>query len=139
MPLTAKYKRLVTGIAGVDSEHFELIKLTVEAMDQVHAGQYKLAYLTIETLYDQFSYHCAMEEAMLKRWEYPYLEKHKLEHKRLKELMLDSLSTLLKSQDKPLTKIAEVISNALHNVVIEHIERMDFHYVNFVKGCETGQ
>jgi hemerythrin-like metal-binding protein len=137
MPLTAKYKELITGIAEVDYEHFELIKLTVESIDLVATKQFKLAYMAMETLYDQFSYHCAMEEAMLKRYDYPYIDRHAKEHQRLKGIMLDSLATLLKNQADPIPKIAEIISKALHDVIIEHILKVDFHYVKFVKSCEA--
>ena len=90
MSLMAWTERMNVGIAQMDQEHQQLIVLINELFDAVQAGHGRQALgPVLDAMIDYTKTHFAHEEALLRQYQFPTLESHKLEHDALARQVQD--------------------------------------------------
>ncbi len=121
-----------TGILDIDEDHYILYRLLTEAVELINDGKYDVAFLTLETLHDQFTYHCAIEEALMKKIGYPYLPQHIEEHNVLKGVMVSIVGMMLTNENGPSPDVSKVLVDTLPRVFLCHIKQYDLQIAKFI-------
>jgi hemerythrin-like metal-binding protein len=130
---TPSFDKYLLGLPEIDDEHKMLFNLLVETVDHISQGRYSVAHVTLEVLHDMFGYHCAMEEALMKRWKCPYISEHSAEHARLKGLMLSAMSTIIQNTAAPTQRTSMILIVTLENILLDHIKNYDTRVAAFIK------
>lgn len=123
----------IIGNEEIDSEHRKLFEIAEKANDvpKLEEGKQLQALQEIlEELTTYVNYHLKNEEAHMKKIEYPELIEHKIEHKKL----LDMLSFI--SLNLPILSI-QTSENELYNFVqkifVKHIVKEDKKILKFIE------
>ena len=119
------------GIAIMDDQHRELIKLLVELSDALDRRE-KLDVAFTLTRLDVYSlYHFASEEQLLARYAFYGLEDHKRDHDEFKKRIGALKSKHADSPDKEFEVAAEILGTVL-DWVEDHLMLKDKEYARFI-------
>ncbi|MDH3509280.1 MAG: bacteriohemerythrin [Gammaproteobacteria bacterium] len=112
------------GIASVDHEHRQLIELIgafqrkIEKDDSIDT---KLEYLG--EIYAQISAHFALEEKLMREFQYERYEDHKADHEKL----LDQLRDIMDAAEDDLEIDNDTLGTALEAWFSRHFQEKDAH------------
>jgi hemerythrin-like metal-binding protein len=114
----------------LDSQHQHLIELLNQLYDAMRSGQGSdVLGTTLEELVDYTKEHFRSEEALCERADYPDLEKHREQHRRLVAQVSDLQD---KFQNGSILLSVEVLQ-FLQKWVTEHIVQSDSQYAPYIK------
>lgn len=119
----SSFKYRVLGIPKIDLEHFRIISLMGELVDLCNVGDKEVIGKRLEDLSFFLHSHFLTEEEWMVGVNFPHLENHKNEHKRLIEI----LEMIIKNfefyqRDR---------FSFLEKVMIRHVEESDYQYVSY--------
>jgi hemerythrin-like metal-binding protein len=120
------------GIPELDDDHERMFRMLAETYDLIESHQFVIAHHTLEELSDYLSYHCAMEEAIMKRYQMPCGSDHKGEHIRLRSLVIDTVTTILRSKDMQATSLPKFALDKLQQAIEEHIRTYSTKIARFI-------
>lgn len=116
---------LVTGNEMIDAQHQELIAKINTLLDSCEVGNDKLtAVKTLEYLADYTEFHFGEEEKLQEEIEYPGIEAHKAEHKKLIQVVED-LHEMLEDQEGPTAEFVEQVNRNVIEWLYKHIKGFD--------------
>jgi len=122
------------GVVKLDEDHKRLIQLLNEFVELTDKKKgFFIADHVFSELMDYTMFHFDREERIMEACDYPRLEKHKEEHKRLKERLIDCRDRYALSPTKALS---DNIRKFLLSWLQAHIMEMDADYRSFVEGRE---
>lgn len=119
--------KLLLGIPSIDAEHRVLVKYAEDFQKAVNenAGHEAIARL-FDRLLEYTTSHFAREEALMQKREYPHMEEHVNEHRRITREVMEL------NRDKRYVFPASVDS-FLEDWIINHINQTDRQYVEYLK------
>jgi len=132
MSLIIWTKDFSVGDPALDSDHKILISLINHIHDAKKSGEDESAVASLlETLMDYAQQHFRREEGLMKKNNYPGLDRHKEEHK----MLTDQLSDLLTDYHKTHSyETSDEIIEILRFWLVEHILEVDMDYKPFMAG-----
>lgn len=108
------------GSTEIEQDYSRMISLLTNAKTLIDCNYGMIAHHSLEELNDFMAYHCAMEEALMKRYSLPSLTEYKKSQHQLRTIMLDTVSVVLNNTDgssvsrHALDKLQQAIANHLH-------------------------
>jgi len=132
MSLIIWTKNFSVGNPALDSDHKILMSLINHIHDAKKAGEDETAVASLlETLMDYAQQHFSREEGLMKKNNYPDLDRHREEHK----MLTDQLSDLLADYHKTGShETSDEIIEILRFWLVEHILEVDMDYKPFMSG-----
>jgi len=132
MSLIIWTKNFSVGNPALDSDHKILMSLINHIHDAKKAGEDETAVASLlETLMDYAQQHFRREEGLMKKCNYPGLERHREEHKMLTGQLSDLLADYHKTRSHETSdEIVEILSFWL----VEHILEVDMDYKPLISG-----
>lgn len=126
-------KELEVGDEIIDTQHKILIHTLEEVYEACSRGEgVKQLEQTINYLIDYVNIHFEAEEALQRKYNYPYYEKHKKIHERYKWAIRKIAEQ--RSEEGYTTKdLAELISY-LNKMIVSHIQQEDINITRYIKG-----
>jgi hemerythrin-like metal-binding protein len=121
------------GIPELDDDHERMFRMLAETYDLIESHQFMIAHHTLGELSDYLSYHCAMEEAIMKRYQIPSGPEHKSEHIRLRALVMDTVTTILRNKDMQATSLPKFALDKLQQAIEEHIKTYSTKIASFIE------
>lgn len=123
-----------TGIEKIDEQHRKLIDIGAKLEDMLYAGDsldyYDYIMETINELKDYADYHFSFEEKLMREFDYPELEEHRMEHlyfiKRIDKIAMQDIDS------QQISVISETL-NFLAKWLFSHILDSDMKYADFIK------
>lgn len=125
-------ENLSVGIAKIDEQHSRLIEMMGELDDAIRKNE--AADMLEDLLTNLFNYaqlHFAQEEELFRRYKYPELALHELEHQRF---IAKAFAFKEKLHDKRPGLALELLT-FLSSWVLNHIELTDKRYTKHLHGC----
>lgn len=120
------------GIAKIDEQHSQLIKLMGELGDAVRKNEAADAVEDILTnLFNYAQIHFALEEELFRKHKYPEMALHELEHQRFIAKAFAFKEKL--NAKKP--GLSLELLNFLSSWVLNHIELTDKRYSKYLNDC----
>lgn len=120
------------GIAKIDEQHSQLIKLMGELDDAVRKNEAADAVEDILTnLFNYAQIHFALEEELFRKHKYPEMALHELEHQRFIAKAFAFKEKL--NAKKP--GLSLELLNFLSSWVLNHIELTDKRYSKYLNDC----
>lgn len=114
----------------IDTQHHELVDIINELHDAIKdKGDIDYAYITYKELMQYTETHFAEEEELLRKANYPELEKHKQEHQQLKDRVLD----LKEHFEEDKKEICLETFLFLKSWITDHIVAEDSKYKPYIK------
>lgn len=122
------------GVEKFDQQHQRIVALINQIHDASETGQERQVLMNVfNTLAGYTKTHFAEEERLMTKYEYPFLEKHKMEHQRL-NLELAELYRKFFTSNKPLT---QELFDLLNRWLFVHILSEDKQYSLFFAGKDV--
>jgi hemerythrin len=131
MPLLEWTPSLNVGIDEIDQEHLDLITRLNELYDSMQEQRTKAARVRIlDTLVARTRLHFAHEERYMADRDYPDLPKHRDQHRRLLEQIVD-VQTRFKA--RPGSTLAADVFTFLKSWFISHVTGSDLKYARYFR------
>ena len=130
MPLMQWTAKLSVGVAAIDAEHKQLVKLLNELFDAMQDGQGRAVVgKTLAGLIIYTKTHFANEERLLRQHGYPGLPTQMAEHDALTKQVID---VQRKFDNDPKALITVNVLNFLRDWLTNHILGLDHEYMSFL-------
>lgn len=116
---------LVTGNEMIDTQHKELIDKINNLLESCELGKDKItAVKTLEYLADYTEFHFGEEEKLQAEIAYPGIEEHKVEHKKLIQVV-EELHEMLEEEEGPTAAFVEQVNKNVIEWLYKHIKGFD--------------
>ena len=125
-------ERFSVGIASVDHEHREMIRLINELHGQLGGGGSVAGFLG--EIYARISAHFALEEKVMRERRYDQYEDHKADHERL----LDEIRDIMDDYEDNRIYEDEILAVRLGNWFGGHFRTRDARLHRFLEGGGHG-
>jgi hemerythrin len=123
---------LSVGIRKIDEQHAKLIELMGELDDAIRSKQAsELVEDILTSLFHYAQVHFATEEELFKRYEYPELELHELEHHKF----IARVHALQEKYDMNRPGLSLELLDFISNWVLNHIKLTDKRYSTHLNSC----
>lgn len=121
-----------TGVAVIDEDHQLLISLINQLHDVVEADQdYEVVASVLTVLTEYTHTHFAREELLLKKTDYPHLDQHMEQHRKLKKQVVDIYQKFMSDGGSTVAMETLVF---LKEWLTKHILGTDLGYKSYVDG-----
>jgi hemerythrin len=116
---------LEIGIAEIDAQHrnlFRLLSILRESTSEVYS--FPAAFEALGRLSDETEIHFAVEESLMRMFDYPYTKEHIAEHRRLRD-QLNEFRHLAMDCD-----ISDELADFIQSWLVDHVNKSDRLYVD---------
>ncbi|NKI35719.1 hemerythrin family protein [Wenzhouxiangella sp. XN79A] len=122
---------LSVGIEEIDEQHKVLVRLLNELNDAIHEHHGNEACLAIlDRLVDYTRIHFAVEESLMRIFEYPDYENHKAEHEELVEEVLELRREIVDKERKISFKLLHFLKMWLTQHIMSSDQEYSQHFLN---------
>lgn len=123
MTLIEWRKEFETGIADVDHEHRELVRLINDLHEHMASGADPARVSEfLGEVFARIAAHFALEESIMRKHAYDEYQAHKAEHERL----LDDIRDIMDAQqDAPSSAYGDSLSTAVRDWFVNHFKSKD--------------
>lgn len=125
-------ERFCVGIASVDHEHREMIRLINEL--HAHFGAGGLVAEFLGEIYTRISAHFALEEKVMRERQYDQYADHKADHERL----LDEIRNIMDDVEDQGGYPESVLADRLRSWFGDHFRTRDARLHRFLEGADHG-
>lgn len=124
--------KLSVGIGLIDEQHKKWISHYNEVVEAIKSGKNQEQIVkTLDFITDYTDFHFHTEQKYMSENNYPGYEKHRAEHKELK----DTVKGLVRDyrEDGVSPSLANGIETLLGNWLVKHIQEFDLEFAKFAK------
>jgi hemerythrin len=131
MPLIEWNSAFSVGVQKLDEQHKMFLSLTNQLFDSMQGTQdRKVVGFVLKELQDYITVHFKTEESMMKLYNYPNTNEHKLEH----EGAIYKVNKLVMDYERGLQTVDIELLKFLSDWIQNHILQVDRKYIPFFQG-----
>jgi hemerythrin len=131
LPLIEWDDAFSVGVQKIDEQHRKFLSITNILFDSMQKSQNReVVGSVLKELQQYVEYHFKAEESLLKMYNYPDINEHKLEH----ESAVHKVNKFVMDYERGLQTVDIEILKFLSDWIQNHILKTDRKYISYVKG-----